>query len=245
MSLELAPAGPTMNSTRTEFRRGIADVLPAVLGVLPFALLLGAQASKKGMTPVEVALMTGLNFAGGSEFAAIELWDSPPPALLIVAITFLINSRHILMGAALAPFLRHVPLRKALPSLFFMCDESWAVSYADTKKRASDGHHTAFSGGHYMGAGMLVYTVWIVFTALGAWIGPRLGDIEAFGFGMAFPAVFLVLLSGMWKGLRPALPWLVSLIVAAVTYRLVPGAWYVLTGALSGLVGAYCLGDSK
>ena len=39
-----------------------------------------------------------------------------------VAITFLINSRHLLMGAALAPHLKHLPKRRALPALFLICD---------------------------------------------------------------------------------------------------------------------------
>jgi len=64
-------------------------------------------------------------------------------------------------------------------------------------------------------------------------------DIEAYGFDLAFPAVFLVLLRGMWKGFSAARPGLVSLIVAALTYLFVPGAWYVAAGALSGLIAAY------
>ncbi len=122
-----------------EFWRGIVSCTPVLLGIVPYALVLGAQAAQKGLSVVEVPLMTGLNFAGGSEFAAIQLWTSPPHILLIVAITFLVNSRHLLMGAALAPFLRQLPKRKALPALFFMCDESWALGLADSKKRASAG----------------------------------------------------------------------------------------------------------
>ena len=98
-----------------------------MLSFVPFGLLLGAQASQKGLSVVEVPLMTGHNFGGGSEFAAVGLWTSPPLILLIVAITFLINSRHLLMGAALAPHLKHLPKRKVLPALILMCDESWAM----------------------------------------------------------------------------------------------------------------------
>ena len=76
-------------------------------------------------------------------------------------------------------------------------------------------------------------------------MGPLFGDVAAWGFGMAFPAVFLVLLRGMWKGFSVALPWLVSLLVAALTYRLAPGAWYVPAGALSGLAAAYFRSGSK
>ncbi len=40
------------------------------------------------------------------------------------------------------------------------------------------------------------------------------------------------------KGVRAAYPWLISLAVAAVTFLVVPGAWYVAAGALSGVVSA-------
>ncbi len=178
--------------------------------------------------------MTGLNFAGGSEFAAVELWTSPPHIALIVAITALVNSRHLLMGASLAPLLQHLPRRRVLPALFFMCDESWAMGVADARRRA-----LGFSLAYYLGVSAGLYTVWVACTALGAIIGPLLGDIHAYGFDMAFPAVFLVLLRGMWQGMKAARPWLVSLVVCR-HYLLVPGAWYVASGALAGLAPPGC-----
>ena len=99
---------------RAEIQRGLKGALPMMLSFVPFGLLLGAQASQKGFSAVEVPLMTGLNFGGGSEFAAVGLWTSPPLVLLIVAVIFLVNSRHMLMGATLAPYLKHLPKRKAL-----------------------------------------------------------------------------------------------------------------------------------
>jgi 4-azaleucine resistance transporter AzlC len=220
--------------SRAEAWRGLRASLPVMLGFVPFALVLGAQAAQKGLSAVEVPLLTGLNFAGGSEFTAVRLWTSPPHVLLIVAMSFLVNSRHILMSAALAPYLRHLPLRRALVALFFMCDECWALALADARRRSS----SRISLAYYMGVSAGLYATWVVFTALGAVLGPTMGNVEDYGFDMAFTAVFLVLLRGMWKGLRPCRPWLVSLVVAALTYRLVPGAWYVAAGALAGLVAA-------
>jgi len=234
LTLEEAP-----NRQRSEFRRGMAACTPVLLGIVPYALVLGAQAAQKGLSAVEVPLMTGLNFAGGSEFAAIQLWTSPPHMLLIAAITFLVNSRHLLMGAALAPFLRHLPRRKVFPALFLMCDESWALGLADARQRAASGLTPAFSLPYYIGTALPFYLAWVAFTTLGAVLGPVLGNVEAYGFAMAFPAVFLVLMRGMWKGFAAARPWLVSLVVAALTYLLVPGAWYVAAGAVSGLVAAW------
>ncbi|QMV01773.1 branched-chain amino acid ABC transporter permease [Devosia sp. D6-9] len=229
----------------SELRRGMADCMPVLLGIIPYALVLGAQASQKGLTVAEVPLMTGLNFAGGSEFAAIQLWTSPPHVALIAAITFLVNSRHLLMGAALAPYLRHLPKRKALPALFVMTDESWALGLADAKARMVRGLEPAFSLPYYIGTAVIFYFSWIFFTTLGAALGPVLGDVEAYGFDMAFPAVFLVLMRGMWKGFRAARPWLVSLVVAALTYLFVPGAWFVGAGAVSGLIAAYLLAGDE
>ena len=126
-------------SPRSEFLRGIKETSPMLIGLLPWALILGMQGGQKGISWLEMLLMTGMNFAGGSEFAAVNLWANPLPILLIATVTFMINSRHILMGAAIAPYMRDMPLKKAMPALFFMCDESWAMAFAEIQKRKAAG----------------------------------------------------------------------------------------------------------
>ena len=220
------------SSVKAEALRGMRASLPVMLGFIPFALVLGAQATQKGLSVIEVLLMTGLNFGGGSEFTAMNLWTAPPHVLLIVAMSILVNSRHLLMGAALAPYLRHLSKRRAIPALFFMCDESWAMALADAQRQS----YNRLSLSYYLGVSAGLYLTWVIFTALGAALGPSIGDVKRYGFDMAFAAVFLVLLKGMWKGARACLPWLVSLVAAAATYLLVPGAWYVAAGASAGLI---------
>jgi len=221
--------------TRDELARGLRASLPVMLGFVPFALVLGAQAAQKGLSLAEVPMLTGLNFGGGSEFAAVRLWTSPPHVLLIVAMSVLVNCRHILMGAALAPYLAHLSRKRALAALFFMCDETWAMSLADAQRRAAE----RASMGYYMGVSAGLYLTWVAFTALGAGLGPVIGDLERYGFDMAFTAVFLVLLRGMWKGARAARPWLASLLASALAYLCLPGAWHVAAGALAGLAAAF------
>ncbi len=234
---------PSSSSIR-EFRRGIRDCLPVIIGLLPFALILGVQGAQKGMSVLEMPLMTGLNFAGGSEFAAVGLWADPLPVLLIVGVTFMINTRHILMGAALTPYLKRLPMRQVMPILFFMTDESWAMAMADIQRRRALGL-PLFSIPYYSGICMTLYVIWVSSSTLGAAVGPRLGNVEALGFGMAFPAVFLVLLRGMWRGWRPAMPWLVSLLTAALVSKATDGAWYVPLGAAAGLSAAYWQGGRE
>lgn len=217
-----------------EICRGITFAVPVLIGFLPFGLLLGTQAAQKNLSPLDIGLLTGLNFAGGSEFAVVALWSPIPPVLMIVFVSALVNSRYLIMGLAFAPLINHLPPKKALPVLFAMCDESWALSMADAAQRRAAGL-VPFSSGFYIGLAGSMWFTWISSTILGVIIGPGLGDITRWGFDMAFPAVFFVLLKGMWKGCRAAIPWLVSLICAITAYHFIPGAVYVPVGIISGL----------
>lgn len=230
---------PVPRTTLSEVRRAARTVWPVLIALVPMALVLGAQAAQRGLSVTEVTLMTAMNFAGGSEFAAVGLWSSPLPVALIVGMTFLINSRHLLMGATLAPYLDKLPRHVVYPALFFMVDESWALSLADSRNRRKAGLEPAFSLPFYATLGLLFWFPWFGFATLGAIVGPVIGDLGRWGFDMVFPAIFLVLVRGLWTSARAARPWLVSLVVAAATHLLVPGAWFVPAGALAGLMSAY------
>lgn len=67
-----------MADNRAEFLRGMRVSVPVLLGFIPFGLLLGSQAAIKDFSPLDIALMTGLNFAGGSGFLVVQLWTWPP-----------------------------------------------------------------------------------------------------------------------------------------------------------------------
>lgn len=232
-------APSSIATTQHSSWQGLKAALPIMAGFVPFALVLGAQATQKGMSGIEATLLGALNFTAGASFAVVELWTSPPHILLLVAISLLINSRHLIMGAILSQHMSHIPTRKALVSLFFMCDESWAVGLNEAQRRAALGIKDSFDLPYYLGAALGLYVTWVTFTALGAYLGPLLNNVENYGFHMAFPAIFLVLMRGMWKGVICALPWLVSLIVAAATYLNFDGPWYVVTGTVAGLALAF------
>lgn len=229
----------TQDTTESlEFKRGLKASLPVLIGITPCALVLGTQASIKGFSLLEIPLLTGLNFAGGSEFAILEAWTNPPHILLLMFITLLVNSRHILMGANLVPYLKHLPNRKALPALFFMCDEVWALSVTDAKRKYHLPPKEAFSVPFYAGLSFALYAVWVGCTTLGGAIGSSLGDISKWGFDMAFPAIFLVLLRSMMPSIKEVLPWAVSLISAITAYLYLPSGWHVPVGTLCGLTTA-------
>lgn len=232
-------------SPAREARRGFVTGLPVTAAFIPFGLVLGASAAQKGLSMGEVFLMTALNFAGGSEMAVIQVWTWPPNILLIALITLLINSRHILMGATLVPYLRSHSRRNCLIALYIMCDESWAVAHADIRRRLHLPQHACLSLPFYFGVAASMYVTWFTSCTLGACIGPVLGDIRVYGLQMAIPAVFLVILRGLWPGVRHALPWLASLAAAGLTWRAFPGAWYILAGSVAGIAAAWLQGEKK
>ena len=114
------------------------------------------------------------------------------------------------------------------------------MGIADSQKHAQK-QPARLNYEYYMGTALSLYLTWVGCGSLGASLAPMLGNVERFGFGMAFPAVFLVLLRGMWRGWSAARPWLVSLLVAACIYlMMVPNTgWHVVIGSLAGLVYAY------
>lgn len=65
-----------------------------------------------------------------------------------------------------------------------------------------------------------------------------MGDMSVIGLDFAFPAVFIVLLMGFWKGRETGFVLLASAAAAYLTHTLVPGAWYIAAGALAGLAVA-------
>ena len=79
----------------------------------------GHAGRAKGHELAGNAVDDGHELCRSSEFAAVNLWANPLPIMLIATVTFMINSRHILMGAAIAPYMRDMPLKKAMPALFF------------------------------------------------------------------------------------------------------------------------------
>ncbi len=219
-----------------EILRGLKTVFPIILSMIPFGLLLGTQAKIHGLSVMELFLMCGLNFAGGSEFIAVGLWQKTPPLFLIVVMTLMVNCRHFLMGATMIPFCRQFSLKKIILSFFFLCDECWALSLQDCYKRLKKGVSPSFSYIFYISVGLSLYSVWVISAVLGILLGPFIGNLLQYGFDMVFAAIFIVLLRGMWVGWRKGIIWAISLLVACIVHQFISGEWYIIAGTLTGIL---------
>ncbi|GHB31543.1 branched-chain amino acid ABC transporter permease [Pseudovibrio japonicus] len=220
-----------VNAGPNEFLLGVTTFFPLIFAVAPIGLLFGALAAQKGLSPLEVLLMGSFVFAGGSQFLALDLWADPLPWVTVAFSTFLINLRHVLMSASLAPKLGHWTTLQRYLGFFILADEVWALS----EQRAIK-HHTTFS--FYLGVGLTLFVTWQVATVAGSLIGAVMGDPSRFGLDFAFTALFICLVMGFWQGRKTGVVLAASGLAAVLTYKFVPGAWYIIAGAVAGVIAA-------
>jgi predicted branched-subunit amino acid permease len=142
--------------------RGAKRALPLVLSDAAYGLVFGALARQAGLSVVETALMSGLVFAGSAQVIALGMWATPLPVVSLILTTLIVNLRHVMMGAVVHPRLERLSPPKVYGTLFFLTDESWALSVGDFEEGERDG---AFLLWRYP----VNTSIWRRFTAATVW----------------------------------------------------------------------------
>jgi 4-azaleucine resistance transporter AzlC len=210
------------------FLLGMRLFLPVAVSIASYGVVWGVLAGQAGLTPLEVLAMSGLVYAGSSQFVAITMWSPAglPIASIIIA-TAIVNLRMLLMSATLRPQFEGVPRWRALLAMFLVSDEVWAISM---------GQHAKGGGGagFMLGAGVLAWLAWVGSTLAGRMLGAVIDDPAAYGLDFAFTATFLALLFSLWKGRADLVPWLAGGAIAIAVAATVPGTWSIIAGGLGG-----------
>jgi 4-azaleucine resistance transporter AzlC len=222
------------SSRSADFRRGVFDILPVLAAAVPIGLLWGTLAAGKGFTPFEAWLTSATVFAGAAQFVALDMWRDPVPLLLIVVTTFIVNVRHLLMGASLQRHLGNFSGPGGLVAMFLMTDESWA--FAERRVLVEP-----LRPAYYFGVAVPMWLVWTSSSLAGAIAGRSLGDPAVYGFDFAFSALFIAILAGFWKGPRTGAVLATSALAAAIAKLTIPGAWYIVIGGVAGVIVAAIL----
>jgi predicted branched-subunit amino acid permease len=232
------------------FLLGMRLFFPVAVSIASYGVVWGVLAGQAGLSPLEVVLMSGIVYAGSSQFVAITMWSPMGlPIASIVVATAIINLRMLLMTATLRPLFENVPAWKAALAMFLVSDEVWAMTMAQTAKDSSSvfllrGDEPTvgrdFSGPAFMlGCGTLAWIAWVGSTLTGRLAGAVIDDPATYGLDFAFTATFLALLFSMWKGMGSIVPWLAGGLIAVAVAQVVPGTWYIIAGGLGGsLIGA-------
>jgi predicted branched-subunit amino acid permease len=150
----------------------------------------------------------------------------------IIVTTYVVNMRHYLMAATLAPAFRGFPRGWLALIAHLLNDESFAVAVA---------RHNPPDPWVYVGSASAIAGAFVAGVMVGTQVGGLVADPARWGLDFAFPAVFLSLVAVQ---LRRRADWVIALAsaVTAVAIALVlPGNWHiVVTGvAVSGLAALW------
>ena len=179
-----------MTSPRAEFLAGIKGELPLLLGVMPYGMIYGVLALKAGL-PADVAqAMSFIVFAGSSQLIGTPLIAGGSPVIVIVLTTFVVNLRHMLYSASVAPYIGHLPARWKWLLAYLLTDEAYAVTiarYARPEAALSSNKHW-----YYFGAGLTLWSSWQISTLIGIQVGQLIPDSWGLDFTLALTFIALV-----------------------------------------------------
>lgn len=205
------------------FKKGI----PIAMGVFGSGIVFGILAQQTGLTPLEASVMSALVLSSAAQFAVIDLWGTPPSTVTIILTTAIINLQYFLMSALLRPWLSNLTRIEAYISIFFMTGSNWPLTVAELK----DGTR---NGAFLLGSGVALFSAWVSATFIGGLAGTAIDDPTQWGLDFAIIAVFIALLVEVYDEESALFPLIVAAGAAIVTAWVVPNAWYILVGGITG-----------
>jgi predicted branched-subunit amino acid permease len=110
-----------------------------------------------GFSPIDVMAMSVFAFAGAAQFAAVGYVASGVPWAVIGILTGLLNARHVLFSAALAPWFRGRSFGERAVAAHVLTDESFALSIAHFRRL---GRFDAF--GYWFAAVGVTFIPWFL-----------------------------------------------------------------------------------
>jgi 4-azaleucine resistance transporter AzlC len=206
-----------------------------VLSAIPFGLLYGALGIQAGLSPAATIGMSLFVFAGSSQFVGANLVSALAPIPVIVLTTFIVNLRHALYAATLAPHLKHLGQRWLLPLGFMLTDEAFAVTIQRFEGENGTSPHRHW---YVFGAELLMYLNWQVCTVLGVVAGSLMGDASGLGLDFAMSVTFIGIVVPLIRN-RPMVAAAVAAgVVALLTYQLENKVGLMLAAA-AGIAAGY------
>jgi predicted branched-subunit amino acid permease len=190
----------------------------------------GLSARTSGsFSPVETMAMSLIVFAGAAQFAAVGYVASGVPWPAIGLLTLLLNARHVLYSAALAPWFRGRPFAERAVAAHLLTDESFALSMAHFRRV---GRFDEI--GYWYPAVVTTLIPWNLATFAGVMLGDVVVEPTRFGIDVIFPAAMAGLAVGLLTGRRE--------LVAAVAGAAIGVAASLAIGPTVGIIAGGILG---
>ncbi len=207
---------------------GVRAESPLLVGVFPFGMIYGALARDAGLSPLASQLMSSVVFGGASQFVAAKLIGEAAPGLVVVLTIAVVNLRHMLYSASVAEHVRALPMRWKVLLSYLLTDEAYAASIVHYESEGVRPESHWF----FLGAGLALWTVWQVSTALGILMGAAIPPSWRLEF--ALPLTFIAMVA---PGLKD-LPMVAAALGAGAAALLAYGLPYklgLIAAALTGI----------
>ena len=223
-----------MNSKFKIFLKGVKDVSPLMIPVVPFGLIFGVLAIDVGFTPLQTMGMSLIIFGGASQIVLLQLFSGGASSLVIISSVGAVNSRHLLYGAVVSEHLSDLKLIWKIIISYFLIDQAFARPNEYFNKNKDENKYF-----HLIGGGATCWIIWQSTTFLGIILGAAIP--EELGLSFAIPLTFLALLINDFRKFINIVVIIVSGIVATAGYNIIPFKAYVIVAALTGLLSAVIL----
>lgn len=220
---------PTFNTPRSELFSGIKAELPLMIGVIPFGMIYGILAIAAGLPPSAAQAMSCIIFAGSSQFVSAQLYGLGVPAIVNIFTIWVINLRHGLYSASIAPYIQKLPTRWKLILAYLLTDEAYAVTILHYQNQ--DGKQ--YKHWYYLGAGLTLWITWQLSTAAGIFLGTTVPASWSLDFTLAL--IFIALVIPSLKD-KASLAAAVTAGVAAVVLFFLPLKTGLLAASLIGII---------
>ena len=218
-----------MRSEIKTFWEGVRAEFPLLVGVFPFGLIYGALALNAGLSTAAAQLMSSIVFAGSAQFVTTQLVHEAAPGVVIVLTIAVVNLRHMLYSASLAPYLKNLSLKWKVLLSYLLTDEAYAPSIIKYEREGI----TPSSHWFVFGAGFSLWFNWQVSTALGIFLGAAIPNSWPLDF--ALPLTFIAMVMPMLKNKPMIVAALSAGMVALLAYSL-PYKLGLILAALTGIV---------
>ena len=209
--------------------RGFFRGLPVMLGYFPIGFAFGVLATNAGLGIRDTLLMSLLVYAGSAQLIAVSLLAGGAGLLALTITTLLVNLRHLLMSATLAPHLGHLSRLQQSLFAYQITDETFALHSVNFQKIETPVPAEIFT------TNLAAHSSWIGSSVLGAWAGGLFtGSLRAWGLDYALPAMFIALLILQLETRRHIFIALFSAFFSIILYWKLGGHWQTMLATLGG-----------
>ena len=218
-----------MTEQAKNFWAGVRSEIPLLIGVFPFGMIYGALAINARLSTSAAQMMSSLVFAGSAQFITTELVRESAPGFVILLTIAVVNLRHMLYSASLAPYLASLSTRWKVLLAYLLTDEAYAPTVIHYEKEGP----TPFSHFFLLGAGLTLWINWQISTALGIFLGAAIP--ESWSLDFALPLTFIAMVVPVLKD-RPAIAAAISAGVVALFAYNMPYQLGLIVASLVGII---------